>query len=366
MGRTEEDGPISNVLRSAMIYPVESWECQDLYPEFYVNDEVVICAAGKERDSCDGDSGGPLLTDKGILVALTSWGMGCGRWNKPGVYARISAAHDWIRVSICRMSQQRPTYCQKPDLSNPLIDRVRIDVEYSSVPGFVSWSLTDDHEHQIAESPAGSVTEEGVVESTYVNVSLGEYVIQADNLMGRFKVYGVSQGGNSTLIAIGSDSRKFVVPNGVMDGSRPEMASVSGENEVSPAPTDMPSGTPSAVPAGKPSEVPTWPRQDVPIEPGSASPTFDMSSIPTNTPSESPTQSRARQRKTLIAFYVVIPPETEPEQVAWEIRAGNTVVEKAEFGSYDENGVHFEHKELNGNQIHTFVLDVESGTGSGE
>ncbi|KAA0717241.1 Transmembrane protease serine 13 [Triplophysa tibetana] len=51
------------------------------------------------RDSCQGDSGGPMVCkadDRWYLTGVTSWGIGCGKQNFPGVYAKVERFLPWI------------------------------------------------------------------------------------------------------------------------------------------------------------------------------------------------------------------------------------------------------------------------------
>lgn len=78
-----------------------------LYPD-------MMCAGDKGKDSCNGDSGSPLIArgsspEEDIQVGIVSWGFECAG-PIPGIYSRLSHASEWIRLEICRHSDFPPSY----------------------------------------------------------------------------------------------------------------------------------------------------------------------------------------------------------------------------------------------------------------
>lgn len=87
-GRTSERGESSDRLRAARVPLRADSDCEDAYGT-YSPDEMV-CAGYREggTDACQGDSGGPLITG-GRLIGIVSWGEGCARAGKYGVYTEV-------------------------------------------------------------------------------------------------------------------------------------------------------------------------------------------------------------------------------------------------------------------------------------
>ena len=57
-----------------------------------------------------GDPGGPLVREKNelwIQIGIVSWGVGCGRRNRAGIYTNVSSYFNWIQMLVGR-STPRP------------------------------------------------------------------------------------------------------------------------------------------------------------------------------------------------------------------------------------------------------------------
>ena len=101
-GATEEGGDTPDILQEANVPITTDAYCAGAYSDFEA--KTMLCAGYPEGgvDTCQGDSGGPMFgrASTGLrVVGVTSWGEGCARKGKPGVYARVgdSTLREWIR-----------------------------------------------------------------------------------------------------------------------------------------------------------------------------------------------------------------------------------------------------------------------------
>ena len=74
--------------------------CRRVYPGAAI-DRGTLCAGLRRggKDSCQGDSGGPLVVrdgDRWVQAGVVSWGSGCAKPGRYGVYTNVGAYADWV------------------------------------------------------------------------------------------------------------------------------------------------------------------------------------------------------------------------------------------------------------------------------
>ncbi|XP_077338987.1 coagulation factor VII [Lithobates pipiens] len=98
-GRLLDGGATPDILRRVRLPRIMSQQCRE---QTGLNiTENMFCAGYTDgsKDACKGDSGGPYITKyKGTyyLTGIVSWGLGCAKVDKYGVYARVSRYTTWI------------------------------------------------------------------------------------------------------------------------------------------------------------------------------------------------------------------------------------------------------------------------------
>jgi secreted trypsin-like serine protease len=102
-GTTSEGGDTADTLQEAQVPITTDAYCSGAYDDFDATS--MVCAGFPQGgvDTCQGDSGGPMFGRDAAgtlkVVGATSFGEGCARPGKPGVYARVgdTALREWIR-----------------------------------------------------------------------------------------------------------------------------------------------------------------------------------------------------------------------------------------------------------------------------
>lgn len=100
-GSLKENGPQPNTLQEVTVKIWDNKVCKETYGPAAPGGikSHMLCAGQKGKDSCSGDSGGPMQIGSGSTwtqIGVVSWGIGCGKSHYPGVYSRITELREWI------------------------------------------------------------------------------------------------------------------------------------------------------------------------------------------------------------------------------------------------------------------------------
>jgi len=158
-GRTTEGGSVSNVLLEAEVDAISDNQCKrkmsGITDRMFCANRVV---GGITYDACQGDSGGAIINKADSkLVGVVSWGEGCARPGKPGVYSRVRNQYQWIKSimdewncasaadcvngSECDTATCEDGLCEyNPDESKSI--EVKITVKTDMYPGETQWTVT--------------------------------------------------------------------------------------------------------------------------------------------------------------------------------------------------------------------------------
>ncbi|TKS90349.1 Transmembrane protease serine 9 [Collichthys lucidus] len=152
-GSTRENGPRIHRLQEVNVTILPFDVCNQYYlgrirPSMF--------CAGKDEggaDACQGDSGGPLSCFTGSryeLAGVVSWGIGCGRARKPGVYTQVQQHTEWMSTVISDQG------IVSADDVTPEEDRCGKQQSSScrTSPGLAALSVSQD-----GEASVGNVTE---------------------------------------------------------------------------------------------------------------------------------------------------------------------------------------------------------------
>ncbi|ENM3849968.1 trypsin-like serine protease [Vibrio cholerae] len=112
--------------------------CRTKGGSYATQGDNVFCAGVAGKDSCAGDSGGPIFfrTNHGLTqMGVVSWGAGCGQPDKPGVYTKLSAFNNWINDQRLGLSYRQKqvlgivrlgNYTQRFEFTNTSINPINL------------------------------------------------------------------------------------------------------------------------------------------------------------------------------------------------------------------------------------------------
>ena len=100
------------------IPPYPHHNCTKKYSKLKVPMKIIdkqLCAGGqRNKDSCAGDSGGPLMLvvngTRWFAAGVVSYGRRCGKEGWPAIYTNIMSYNDWIKNTMLKYQNQKEKF----------------------------------------------------------------------------------------------------------------------------------------------------------------------------------------------------------------------------------------------------------------
>lgn len=248
-GLLAEDDPVREAPK--ILQEVDVAMIEHCAPKYFdksrINDDIVFCAGNMPdggKDACQGDSGSPIIDSNGLQVGLVSWGVGCARPDRPGVYARVSAVAQWLEFLKCDASNSPPASCI------PL--KIQVTDED---PWKTGYEILDEHGQALVTQTPGTFRNAAPTTVT-LKVPPGglTFIYEGSGEI------ALSSGANSVVFKGDSEGTKYIVALSTEgDGN---FATPEG-NITAPQATSIPTIAPTInIPTASPSKSPTfvyWP-----------------------------------------------------------------------------------------------------------
>ena len=248
--------------------------------------DELLCAGSTEAGNsiCLGDSGGPLISNDGILVGITSWTVQCKVDAVPDGFARISAMYDWVQDKICQISTDAPPSCPVQDLtvSSDMIE-MRLDFLHDFSPEDTTFAVRNQDSRAIAYVGPTYVVpdrESSSIWSSSFQLAGGSYTFEVyDRALNGLSDPLNDRKGEWQLYARGSTAFDLVA-SGDHAFSKESVTTF----QITLPDFLLPIMEPTSAPTALPSPIP--PSTLLPTSPEAASPPtgmYDLSRLPTQT-----------------------------------------------------------------------------------
>nr|XP_055062297.1 coagulation factor X isoform X2 [Misgurnus anguillicaudatus] len=127
-GRLREGGLPSTILQKLTVPYVDRAVCIES-SSFKISLRMFCAGYDQEaKDACQGDSGGPHVTrfkNTWFVTGVVSWGEGCARKGKYGVYTQVSKYIKWIQNAISKFMPETESFV-KPKAKRDLLGRIPV------------------------------------------------------------------------------------------------------------------------------------------------------------------------------------------------------------------------------------------------